>query len=155
MTTVVAGTPGYLDPEYNRSHRLKEKSDVFSFGIVLLEIITGQPAITKTEEKTHIIQWVSSILLEREMSDIVDSRLRGEFDIDAVKKVLDTAMACVATTSINRPTMSHVVNELKQCLGLAKRMSPPPSESDDHESSTNSLITVSFDGISGESSLER
>ncbi|RDX71291.1 LRR receptor-like serine/threonine-protein kinase IOS1, partial [Mucuna pruriens] len=152
MTTVVAGTPGYLDPEYNRSHRLKEKSDVFSFGIVLLEIITGQPAITKTEEKTHIIQWVGSTLLEREINDIVDSRLQGEFDIDSVKKVLDTAMACVATTSINRPTMSHVVNELKQCL--AKKMIPL-SESDDHESSMNSLTTVSFDRISGESSLER
>jgi len=37
---------------------LKEKSDVFSFGVVLLEIITGQPAITKSEEKAHIIQWV-------------------------------------------------------------------------------------------------
>ncbi|KAL2332306.1 hypothetical protein Fmac_019887 [Flemingia macrophylla] len=154
MTTVVAGTPGYLDPEYNRSHRLKEKSDVFSFGIVLLEIITGQPAITKTEEKTHIIQWVGSILLEREIYDIVDSRLQGEFDIDSVKKVLDVAMACVAPTSINRPTMSHVVNELKQPLLLAKGMTPL-SESEDHDSSTYSVSTVSFGGISGESSLVR
>ncbi|KAH1219348.1 LRR receptor-like serine/threonine-protein kinase IOS1 [Glycine max] len=152
MTTVVAGTLGYLDPEYNRSHKLREKSDVFSFGIVLFEIITGQPAITKTEERTHIIQWVDSILLERGINDIVDSRLQGEFDIHHVKKALDTAKACVATTSINRPTMTHVVNELKQCFS---KMMTTPSNSDDHESSPNSFITVSFDGISGQSSLQR
>jgi len=143
----------FLFIRYNRSHRLKEKSDVFSFGVVLLEIITGQPAIIKSEERAHIIQWVNSVLLEREISDIVDSRLQGEFDIDCVKKVLDTAMACVAPTSINRPTMSHVVNELKQCLS---NEITPPFDSDKGESSSNSSITVSFDGIiSGESSLER
>lgn len=118
----------------------------------MFEIITGQPAITKTEERTHIIQWVDSILLERGINDIVDSRLQGEFDIHHVKKALDTAKACVATTSINRPTMTHVVNELKQCFS---KMMTTPSNSDDHESSPNSFITVSFDGISGQSSLQR
>ncbi|XP_027342898.1 probable LRR receptor-like serine/threonine-protein kinase At1g05700 [Abrus precatorius] len=152
MSTVVAGTPGYLDPEYNRLNRLNEKSDVFSFGVVLLELITGQYAIIKTQEKTHIIQWVGSMKPEREINDIVDSRLQGEFDIDSAKKALDTAMACVASTSINRPTMSHVVKELKQCL--AEKVTYP-SESGNHESLPNSLITVSFDRISGESSLER
>jgi len=131
---------------------LNGKSDVFSFGVVLLEIITGQPAITRSEEKTHIVQWVHSVLLEKEINDIVDSRLQGEFDIDSVKKVLDTAMACVAATSIHRPTMNHVVNELKQCF--SNKMTPP-FDSDDLESSSNSSIIVSFDGISGESSLER
>ncbi|KAK2378923.1 LRR receptor serine/threonine-protein kinase IOS1 [Trifolium repens] len=84
---------GYLDPEYNRLSRLKEKSDVFSFGVVLLEIITGQPAITKTEEKIHIIEWISSTRLEREVKDIVDPRLKGEFDINFATKALDIAMA--------------------------------------------------------------
>lgn len=150
--TVVAGTPGYLDPEYNRSSRLNEKSDVFSFGVVLLELITGQPAVTKTEDKIHIIQWVSSLLLQREVKDIVDPRLQGEFDIDSAKKALDTAMTCVAPTSINRPTMSHVVMELKLCL--PKKMSNQP-ECDNNERLQSCLNSVSFDRISGESSLER
>lgn len=134
---------------------MNEKSDVFSFGVVLLEIITGQPAITKSEEKTHIIQWVGSMLLdEREnIEDIVDPRLQGEFDVHSAKKALDTAMACVAPTSINRPTMNHVVMELKQCL--PKEITINPSDSDIHESLSGSLSSVSFDGISGESSLER
>lgn len=98
------------------SNRLNEKSDVYSFGVVLLELITGQPAIRKSEEKPHIIEWVSSMLTEREIQDTVDSRLQGEFDSDSARKVLDTAMACVASSSVNRPSMSQVVVALKQCL---------------------------------------
>lgn len=133
---------------------MNEKSDVFSFGVVLLEIITGQPAIIKTEERNHIIQWVSSMLLERELIDIVDPRLQGEFDIHLVKKVLDTAMLCVAPTSVNRPTMSHVVMELKQCLEN-KMIQPCESNHSTQESLPSSFSSVSFDRISGESSLER
>ncbi|WJX49027.1 hypothetical protein P8452_35515 [Trifolium repens] len=150
---VVAGTIGYLDPEYNRLSRLKEKSDVFSFGVVLLEIITGQPAITKTEEKIHIIEWISSTRLEREVKDIVDPRLEGEFDINFATKALDIAMACVAKTSINRPTMRQVVMELKQCL---ENKITDLSDSDyTPESLPDTFNSVSFDRISGESSLAR
>ncbi|WJX42991.1 hypothetical protein P8452_30154 [Trifolium repens] len=153
ISTVVAGTIGYLDPEYNRLSRLKEKSDVFSFGVVLLEIITGQPAITKTEEKIHIIEWISSTRLEREVKDIVDPRLKGEFDINFATKALDIAMACVAKTSINRPTMRQVVMELKQCL---ENKITDLSDSDyTPESLPDTFNSVSFDRISGESSLAR
>jgi hypothetical protein len=132
---------------------LKGKSDVFSFGVVLLEIITGQPAIIKTEEKIHIIQWISSMLLEREVKDIVDPRLKGEFDINFATKALDIAMACVAKTSINRPTMRQVVMELKQCL---KNKITDLSDSDyTPESLPDTFNSVSFDRISGESSLAR
>ncbi|CAJ2661142.1 unnamed protein product [Trifolium pratense] len=151
--TVVAGTIGYLDPEYNRLSRLKEKSDVFSFGVVLLEIITGQPAITKTEEKIHIIQLVSSMLLENGVKDIVDPRLKGEFDINYATKALDIAMACVARTSINRPTMTHVVMELKQCF--ENKITDLPDSNYTPESLPDALNYVSFDRISGESSLAR
>ncbi|KAK2425222.1 putative LRR receptor serine/threonine-protein kinase [Trifolium repens] len=151
--TVVAGTIGYLDPEYNRLSRLKEKSDVFSFGVVLLEIITGQPAIIKTEEKIHIIQWINSMRLEREVKDIVDPRLKGEFDINFATKALDIAMACVAKTSINRPTMRQVLMELKQCL---ENKITDLSDSDyTPESLPDTFNSVSFDRISGESSLAR
>ncbi|KAF7843437.1 Receptor-like protein kinase [Senna tora] len=118
VLTVIAGTPGYLDPEYYVSSRLNEKSDVFSFGVVLLELITGRPAIRKSEEKAHIIQWVSCMVPEREIHDIVDSRLGGEYECGSVRKVLDTAMACAASSSMNRPSMSEVVVELKQCLAM-------------------------------------
>ncbi|GLT64159.1 hypothetical protein SLA2020_366680 [Shorea laevis] len=105
-------TPGYLDPE------LTEKSDVYSFGVVLLEIITCRPIITRTNERTHISQWVSFMLAKGDIQNIVDTRLRGNFNINSVWKAVEIAMACVSPTSAKRPTMSPVVVELKECLTI-------------------------------------
>ena len=148
---------------YCVTNRLNEKSDAYSFGVVLLELITGQPAITKTEEKSHITQWVGSMLLEREISDIMDPRLQGTFEANSAKKALDTGMACVAPTSTNRPTMSEVVMELKQCLALEMAQESDSvgcianslTESNSPWSTSNRLIDVCFDSFSGESSLLR
>ena len=100
------------------SNKLNEKSDVYSFGIVLLEIITGKPAIVKSEENIHIVQWVNVTFAESKIGDIVDSRIEGNFDTDSATKALDTAMSCVRPSSLNRPTKSEVVVGLKQCLAM-------------------------------------
>ncbi|CAK9165318.1 unnamed protein product [Ilex paraguariensis] len=118
VSTVVAGTPGYLDPEYYSSNRLTDKSDVYSFGVVLLEIITGQPAIIKTHEQAHIVQWVSSILEKGDVKNIVDPRLGGGFYVNSAWKAVELAMACVSRSSNKRPTMTSVVKELKECLDI-------------------------------------
>ncbi|RDX62676.1 LRR receptor-like serine/threonine-protein kinase IOS1, partial [Mucuna pruriens] len=116
VSTVVAGTLGYLDPHYYISNRLTEKSDVYSFGVVLLEIITSQPVIAKDEEKTHIIQRVRSLLEKGDIKGIVDSKLEGDFDINSAWKVVETALTCVSLNPNERPTMSVVVSELKETL---------------------------------------
>ncbi|BFG24354.1 hypothetical protein CerSpe_106280 [Prunus speciosa] len=117
VSTVVAGTPGYLDPEYNLSNRLNEKSDVYSFGVVLLEIISCRPVYPSREhERIHISRWVSSMLAEGDIYGIVDPRLERHFNTNAVWKVVEIAMACVSPNAIKRPTMSQVVVELKESL---------------------------------------
>ncbi|KAK6268141.1 hypothetical protein QUC31_012301 [Theobroma cacao] len=117
VSTVVAGTPGYLDPEYSTSNRLTEKSDVYSFGVVLLEIITNRPVITRTiDEPTHISHWVGSMLSNGDIENIVDSRLQGNFEINSVWKAIEVAMACLSPASTKRPTMNYVVTELSDCL---------------------------------------
>ncbi|KAB1218466.1 hypothetical protein CJ030_MR3G026346 [Morella rubra] len=118
VSTVVAGTPGFLDPEYCISNCLTEKSDVYSFGVVLLEIISNRPAIERSEERTHISQWASSMLAKGDIKNIVDPRLPGNFNINSVWKAVEIAMACVALTAARRPTMSQVVAELKECLEI-------------------------------------
>ncbi|XP_076881857.1 putative leucine-rich repeat receptor-like protein kinase At2g19210 [Bidens hawaiensis] len=117
ISTAVAGTPGYLDPEYYTSTRLTEKSDVYSFGVVLLVIITGQPAITKHDnENIHISRLVNLKLAEGDINSIVDPRLLGDFDVNSAWKAVELAMACVAHTPSRRPTMKEVVMELNDCL---------------------------------------
>ncbi|XP_068303430.1 LRR receptor-like serine/threonine-protein kinase IOS1 [Pyrus communis] len=116
MSTAVAGTPGYLDPEYHTTGWLNEKSDVYSFGVVLLEIITGRPAISKTQEKVHVNQWVSSMLARGDIKTILDPRLRGDYEINSAWKAVELAMNCVSNTSNKRPNMSEVVRGLKDCL---------------------------------------
>ncbi|KAF3962117.1 hypothetical protein CMV_013332 [Castanea mollissima] len=113
----VAGTLGYLDPE------LTEKSDVYSFGVVLLEIITSRPVIERSYENTHISQWVRMMLDKGDIQNIVDPRLGGDFNVNSAWKAVEIAMACVSTTSSNRPPMSEVVVRLKECLtsGITKR----------------------------------
>ncbi|KAE8729088.1 putative leucine-rich repeat receptor-like serine/threonine-protein kinase [Hibiscus syriacus] len=117
VSTIVAGTPGYLDPEYLTTNRLNEKSDVFSFGVVLLEIFTSRPVITIwNDEATHISQWVSSLLAKGDIKGIVDPRLGGNFEINSAWKVVELALGCACRNSTDRPTMSEVVMELKECL---------------------------------------
>ncbi|KAK9231891.1 hypothetical protein WN943_022132 [Citrus x changshan-huyou] len=120
VSTALAGTPGYLDPEYIISDRLTEKSDVHSFGIVLLEIITGQPVIKEISEneKTHISQWVASMLAKGDVKNIADPRLKTDFDFDCFLKAVETAMACVSLTAAERPTMNKVSMKLNECLAM-------------------------------------
>nr|KAJ0209479.1 hypothetical protein LSAT_V11C400195460 [Lactuca sativa] len=117
ISTEVAGTPGYLDPEYYLSYRLTEKSDLYSFGVVLLVIITGQPAITRYEnDNIHISRWVKLQLAEGDVKSVVDPKLLEDFDDDSALKAVELAMACVANTPNRRPTMNDVVMGLNECL---------------------------------------
>ncbi|KAL5576863.1 hypothetical protein UlMin_018562 [Ulmus minor] len=118
VSTIVAGTPGYLDPEYYMSNRLNEKSDVYSFGVVLLEIITGRPAISKPN-KILISQWVDLILKKGEIKSIIDPRLQGNFNVNSAWKAVEIAMNCVSQSSSARPTMDQVAVELKECLEIS------------------------------------
>ncbi|XP_040971191.1 probable LRR receptor-like serine/threonine-protein kinase At4g29180 isoform X2 [Gossypium hirsutum] len=118
IITTVMGTPGYLDPEYYNSRKLNEKSDVFSFGIVLLELITGQNAVIKKDESIHIVNWVSPLIEREDIGSIVDQRLHGEFDVSSAWKALEVAMACTRPKSLHRATMSTVLTELNQCLAM-------------------------------------
>ncbi|CAL9218595.1 unnamed protein product [Arabidopsis halleri] len=118
VSTVVAGTPGYLDPEYYRTNWLSEKSDVYSFGVVLLEIVTNQPVIDKTRERPHINEWVGFKLTKGDIKSIVDPKLMGDYDTNGAWKIVELALACVNPSSNRRPTMTHVVMELNECVAL-------------------------------------
>ncbi|KAL5755842.1 hypothetical protein ACOSQ2_020588 [Xanthoceras sorbifolium] len=140
VSTKIAGTPGYLDPEYYISNRLTEKSDVHSFGVVLLEIITGKPVIGTSRGRTHISQWVSSKLANGDIKNIVDPTLLEDYDINSAWKAVEVAMACVYPNSAKRPTMTQVVMELKECLAIETA----PTMGDNQTSSKDSSELISF-----------
>ncbi|XP_015162295.1 putative leucine-rich repeat receptor-like protein kinase At2g19210 [Solanum tuberosum] len=116
VTTIIAGSPGYLDPDYYRTNKLTEKSDVYSFGVVLLEIITGRHLLGK-HDKIYVITWVNGMINDNgDVSKIIDPRLGGEVDVNSAKRIVALAMACVSLEPTNRPAISVVVTIIKQCL---------------------------------------
>lgn len=149
-------TQAYACRYYN-SHMLNEKSDVYSFGVVLLELITGQTAVIKSEERMHIIHWLVPELQRGDIRRIVDPRLQVvaadddheyHFEVNSVLKALQVAMACTTSTSHQRPTMDRVVAELKQCLdiiltGSSTTWPPPPSSTATITEEMN-MITSSY-----------
>ncbi|XP_065047537.1 putative leucine-rich repeat receptor-like serine/threonine-protein kinase At2g19230 [Musa acuminata AAA Group] len=118
VSTAVVGTMGYLDPEYFFSCKLTEKSDVYSFGVVLLELITGLPAILRNPDRGILVHWVSPILARGDIDTVTDDRMQRENGTSSVWKAAEIALRCVLPTSIERPTMSEVVIQLKECMAL-------------------------------------
>ncbi|GLU14390.1 hypothetical protein SLE2022_309640 [Rubroshorea leprosula] len=153
MSTVVIGTPGYLDPEYYETLRLTEKSDVYSFGVVLLEVITNRPVISKTVEKTHISEWVRFMLSKGDIKSIVDPRLNEDFDVNSAWRVLEAAMACVSSNCAERPTMKNVVAELCGCLATVKARKNVGHENESENSV--GIGTVPLNSINGMGPLVR
>ncbi|KAL4351528.1 hypothetical protein GQ457_06G037070 [Hibiscus cannabinus] len=124
VTTVVAGTFGYLAPEYLQSGRATEKSDVYSFGVLLLELVTGKrptdPAFVK--RGLNVVGWMNTLLNENRLEDVVDRRC-NDADMEALEAILEVAAKCTDANPDERPTMNQVVQLLEQEVML-----PCPSD---------------------------
>ncbi|EOA38953.1 hypothetical protein CARUB_v10011370mg [Capsella rubella] len=142
VSTNVAGTLGYLDPEYYQKNWLTEKSDVYSFGIVLLEIITGQPAIEYSRENSYLSEWATSMLANGDIEGIMDPNLQGKYDTGSSWKALELAMSCINPSSRERPNMTRVAHELNECLEIYDNFSKRNSQ--DANSSKSMVHNVSF-----------
>ena len=92
---------------------------MYSFGIILFELITGQPAIARTSQKAiHILEWAIPIVERGDIQSIVDPRLRQEFNTNSVWKAVEIALSCISTIAAERPDISNILMELKECLSL-------------------------------------
>lgn len=101
--------------------QLNEKSDVYGFGVVLCEIITGQRAIINlgNNVRENISSWMSNIIETKgDVHAIVDGRLLDNYDVNSAWKFVEIATSCILSSSLKRPTMNQVVIDLKQCLEM-------------------------------------
>lgn len=112
LTTVVIGTFGYLDPEYLQSCQLTEKTDVYSFGVVLVELLTGQKAISTTNE-SNVLRFLRCAE-ENCLKTIIDPQILENCIMEEVTLVAELAERCLSLMGTMRPTMKEVVAELER-----------------------------------------
>jgi len=121
ISTLVKGTAGYLDPEYYAKQQLTDKSDVFSFGVVLLELICGRQPIDTSfrhENQWNIGVWVRPFLQSGILQPIVDQALGNNYNVESMWKVAETAMRSIEPYSANRPTMTEVVCDIREAIEM-------------------------------------
>ncbi|XP_066349217.1 calmodulin-binding receptor-like cytoplasmic kinase 3 isoform X1 [Miscanthus floridulus] len=114
IQTDVRGTAGYVDPEYLRTNYLTIKSDVFSYGILLLEILSGRRPIEARRGPTEriTVRWAFNKYQRGNVRDILDPMLTEAVNEDILNKIFDVAFQCVAPTREDRPSMKEVVERL-------------------------------------------
>ncbi|XP_024369764.1 G-type lectin S-receptor-like serine/threonine-protein kinase SD2-5 [Physcomitrium patens] len=129
VVTQMRGTPGYLAPEWLLFSAVTDKSDVYSYGMVLLEILSGRKNVSPEEsevEKQYFPRWACRKIEEGgSIDEIVDAQLGslGELDLQQADRVLRVAMVCIQEDMLARPSMPMVVQMLE---GLIQIPLPPP-----------------------------
>ncbi|XP_031118325.1 serine/threonine-protein kinase-like protein At3g51990 [Ipomoea triloba] len=120
--TPPAGTLGYLDPGYLAPGDLSTKSDVFSFGILLMEIISGRNAIDMNYSPPSVVDWVVPLVKSGNYAEILDPRIDTPEDDGILRHLAVLSAQCVRKTAAKRPTMAEVVDSL---TAVYKRLNSP------------------------------
>ncbi|XVF18538.1 hypothetical protein REPUB_Repub11eG0030900 [Reevesia pubescens] len=115
ISTRIAGTYGYMAPEYAMHGHLTDKADVYSFGIVALEIVSGKSNIKNRskEEPVYLLDWAYVLKEKGNLLDLVDPRIGSDCNIEEAMLMVDVALLCTNPTAAARPSMSSVVSMLE------------------------------------------
>ncbi|OMP00810.1 hypothetical protein COLO4_12360 [Corchorus olitorius] len=118
----VVGTYGYAAPDYVQTGRLTDKSDVWGFGVVLYEILTGRRILDRGRPKPEqkLLDWVKMFPADsKKFILIMDPRLEKQFSLKAAREVAKLADSCLVKSAKDRPKMSQVVEKLKQIIQVS------------------------------------
>ncbi|XP_038998443.1 receptor-like cytosolic serine/threonine-protein kinase RBK1 [Hibiscus syriacus] len=107
----IEGTFGYLAPEYFMHGIVDEKIDIFAFGVLLLEILTGRLAVDSARQS--LVIWAKPLLERNKVKELVDPKLGDDYDPAEMKRAMLTASMCINHTANMRPSMMRVVKLLK------------------------------------------
>ncbi|KAL4312459.1 hypothetical protein GQ457_01G007130 [Hibiscus cannabinus] len=151
VSTLTAGTMGYLAPEYLQYGKATEKTDVFSYGVVILEVACGRRPIERevnSQKMVNLVDWVWGLHGEGRIVEAADKRLNGAFEEEEMRKLLLVGLSCAHPDSAERPSIRRVlqilnneanpiaVPKMKPSLVFSCSLTVEDIVSDDEESKT-------------------
>ncbi|KAE8660988.1 putative Concanavalin A-like lectin protein kinase family protein [Hibiscus syriacus] len=162
-TQVMLGTDGYIAPECLDTYRAVKESDIYSFGIVILEIATGKKAIAAHERhskksRTKLVEWVWELYGKESLVDAADIRLYGNYDMEQMERLLLVGLACAHPGYFVRPSITQVIDILgfKAPCPMVPREMPLPtfgSALEDNSVASSAFISSRTGGCSRSQSL--
>ncbi|WOK97449.1 protein kinase domain [Canna indica] len=125
--TDVQGTIGYMDPEYMSNGNLTCASDIYSFGIVILQVLSGRKVIDlNTQARDTLTRAARDVIAgKRPLTDFVDPRIKEEVNLEDFKSILRVAVLCVSGSSKGRPRISDLIGEIDKACGSASKTKMP------------------------------
>ncbi|KAL8252309.1 hypothetical protein R6Q59_036002 [Mikania micrantha] len=123
VNTLIKGTFGYLDPNYYATGKLTRKSDVYAFGVVLLEVLCRKRAVDKSldEEEWGLVTWVQDSIKEGNLKNIIDLDIRGEISPKCLKEYVKLAERCLHNSPKHRPTMAEILFSLESVMAIQEK----------------------------------
>ncbi|CAN7127248.1 unnamed protein product [Brassica rapa subsp. narinosa] len=153
ISTKIAGTIGYMAPEYALYGELTEKADVFSFGVVAMEIVSGKSNTKQKGSADHVwlIKWARKLQQTGDIMDIIDPVLEGDFNRNEAERMIKVSLVCTNSSPLLRPTMSEVVQMLEGEIEITQVLSDPGLY--EHNFSISKLMGTDTHGSSSTSGL--
>ncbi|KAG2693314.1 hypothetical protein I3760_08G090200 [Carya illinoinensis] len=151
LSTRVMGTFGYVAPEYAMTGHLLVKSDVYSYGVVLLELLTGRKPVDMSQPsgQENLVTWARPILRDKDrLEELADLKLGGNYPKEDFIRVCTIAAACVAPEASQRPTMGEVVQSLKMVQRVTEYQDSMLTSSNNRPNLRQSSTTFESDGTS-------
>jgi len=158
VSTRVAGTLGYTAPEYAVHGQLTEKADTYSYGVVVLEIISGRKSIDMKQlpHMQYLLEWVWKLYETDEVLEMVDETMGADYDKEEVLRMIQLGLLCTQASVTQRPSMSEIVamlvskreihnlqtTPMKPALGYTVRTTR--SESGTSSSASNATVSTSL-----------
>ncbi|KAJ4733763.1 Leucine-rich repeat transmembrane protein kinase [Rhynchospora pubera] len=158
ISTRVAGTIGYLAPEYAMRGHLTEKTDVFAFGVVVLEAVAGRSNSDQTQrpDQIYLFEWAWNLYEQNRALELLDPKLTS-YDKDQALRLIGISLSCTHASPLQRPSMSRVVSMLTGDSEVSKVTSRPSYLTDWQfkEMTNNNFTTEEFSGPTSQNSGTR